>query len=159
MAKKRPGVMLYFDIRPALQRLSDEARGRLLTAIFDYGEFGVVPNFSDDLLAMAWDFIQPRIDADAEKYKTRCNQASSAAKKRWVNADGYERIQTDADYANSNHPQPISKPTSKPISTLSIGAASTGKGGMGEKPELDFENRRQMAMLKLKESVSTLGSS
>ena len=60
---KRPGVMLYFDLRPSLKLLSTEDRGRLFDAILDYAELGVVPEL-DGMLAMAWEFIRPRIDKD-----------------------------------------------------------------------------------------------
>lgn len=62
---KRPGIMLYFEVRPALRRLSDEEKGRLFEAILDYGENGILPIF-DGCLGVAWDFIQPRIDADSQ---------------------------------------------------------------------------------------------
>lgn len=69
----RPGVMLWFENRPALALLSDEARGKLFMAIFDYAEFGVVPDFSDNIpLLMAWEFIRPKIDLDGERYANVC---------------------------------------------------------------------------------------
>ena len=34
---KQPGVMIYFDIRPCLVRLSLEEQGQLFRAILDYG--------------------------------------------------------------------------------------------------------------------------
>lgn len=64
---KQPGVLLYFDIRPCLKRLSKEEKGELFEAILEYGEFGTVPEF-DGCLGIAWDFIQPQIDRDKEKY-------------------------------------------------------------------------------------------
>jgi hypothetical protein len=101
--KKPPGVMLYFDIRPSLRRLSLEEKGQLFEAILTYGELGEIPNF-DGMLGVAWDFIQPKIDADAAHYDKRCRDAKSAARQRWEkrsDADGCERIQTDAKDANS----------------------------------------------------------
>ena len=74
MAKVRPGVILYFDIRPAMSRLTKEQKGDLLDAILDYGQVGVEPGFgSDPFLQMAWDFIRPRIDADGESYDKRAD--------------------------------------------------------------------------------------
>ena len=42
---KRPGIMLYFSVRPALKRLSAEQKGLLYDAILDYGESGLLPEF------------------------------------------------------------------------------------------------------------------
>lgn len=64
----RPGVMLYFDIRKPLQFLENADKGRLLDAILEYGEYGTVPEF-EGMLAVAWGFIQPKIDKDAVEYQ------------------------------------------------------------------------------------------
>ena len=49
--------MLYFDLAPPLKLLSDENRGKLLTAILEYAQYGTVPDFECDSLAIAWSFI------------------------------------------------------------------------------------------------------
>lgn len=103
MSKKRPGVLLYFDVRPSLRRLSLEEKGRLFEAILDYGEQGEPPQF-DGMLGIAWDFIQPRLDIDAERYDQRCRQAQEAAQKRWgkqSDAGECERIKVNTESANS----------------------------------------------------------
>ena len=87
MAKsKRPGVMLYFEIKHVLNRLDLEQCGLLLHAIIEYGETGYVPNplrNSDDLaLLVAWDAIKPKIDADELAYKDKCEKARQAALSR-----------------------------------------------------------------------------
>lgn len=63
----RPGVMIYFDIRKALNFLTDQQKGRLFQAILDYAEQGSVPQF-DGVMAMAWAFVQPQLDRDGERY-------------------------------------------------------------------------------------------
>lgn len=68
---KRPGVMFYFSIRPCLKRLSVEEKGRLFEAVLDYAEFGCEPSV-DGMLGIAWDFVQPLIDQDEEKYQEKC---------------------------------------------------------------------------------------
>lgn len=130
MAKgKRPGVQLYFEIKPTLKRLTNEQKGMLLDAILDYGEFGILPTFDDDLaLAITWDFIRPRIDADGERYRQSCEQKRKAANTRWgksdnapaseciqVDAPASERIQNDAPDANINI-NPTSASISPPTS-------------------------------------------
>lgn len=78
MDKKQPGVMLYFDIRPCLNRMSREEQGELFVAILDYAQYGVVPEL-DGLLGVAWDFIQPRLDRDREKYGQTVSKRKYAA--------------------------------------------------------------------------------
>ena len=63
----RPGIMIYFEVRKPLSWLPDADKGRLFDAILEYGETGAEPGF-DGMLAMAWSFIQPKIDRDQEEY-------------------------------------------------------------------------------------------
>ncbi len=160
MAKKRPGVLLYFDVRPSLRRLSLEEKGRLFEAILDYGELGEPPQF-DGMLGIAWDFIQPRLDVDADRYDQRCRQAQEAAQKRWgkqSNAGECERIKVDAENASSTT-TPHTPSTTTPH-TPSTGTTATGrKGGAGGKAvigsvghtvtEGEFVAMREAAMRKL----------
>lgn len=108
---KRPGVMLYFDVRPSLRRLSDEEKGRLFEAILDYGENGVIPAF-EDRLGVAWDFIQPKIDADSQRYQKITGSRRDAAYARWHP----EKVQK---YANADFAMQTIPPTSTSTSTPS----------------------------------------
>lgn len=78
----RPGVMFYFELRPCLKRLSMAEKGALFEAILDYGQDGVLPEFAGSM-AVAWDFIQPRIDLDGQRYDDLCQRRRAAALKRW----------------------------------------------------------------------------
>jgi len=73
----RPGVMLYFDMRSALDFLTIEEKGQLFQAIFDYAEFGTVPGFVGSL-GIAWSFIRPMIDRDEGKYENKVSKARYA---------------------------------------------------------------------------------
>ncbi len=86
----QPGVMLYFDIRPCLARLTMDQQGQLFNAILDYGEEGIEPNF-DYMLGIAWDFIKPRLERDKERYAEISRKRAEAAQARW-----------DAYYANAS---------------------------------------------------------
>lgn len=79
---KKPGVMLYFEMRPCLRRLTDAEKGRLLEAILDYGEEGKAPELKG-MAALAWDFIRPRLDRDAERYRALCEKNRLLTDKRW----------------------------------------------------------------------------
>lgn len=63
----RPGIMLYFDILEPIRVLPDADKGRLLVAMLEYGQSGIVPEFNG-MLALAWGFVRPSIDRDSETY-------------------------------------------------------------------------------------------
>ena len=97
MAKKRPGVMLYFDWLPALQSLTCEEQGQLLMAVLTYAQTGQIPNFHDRTMIFAWAAIQPHIDADEQRYaevveKLAGKQASKALNLERMIAIELERI-------------------------------------------------------------------
>lgn len=73
----RPGIMLYFDILEPIRVLPDEDKGKLLLAMLEYGKEGIVPDFSG-MLALAWGFVKPKIDKDAETYEISCVQREYA---------------------------------------------------------------------------------
>lgn len=58
-SKKRPGVMLYFDLRPCLKALSLEQKGLLFDSILSYGEIGVVPQFDRFYVDSCMELLQP----------------------------------------------------------------------------------------------------
>ena len=122
--KHRPGIMLYFELRPSLARLSPSEKGRLLDAVLDYGELGVQPGFSGKL-GVAWDFIQPRLDQDRERYDQVREQRCRAAQIRWDRyraeraALGLEGapVPQHAHACRSLHPVPTTTTTSTSTST------------------------------------------
>ena len=145
----RPGVMLYFDMLEPIRVLSDEDKGRLLVAILEYGQDGVVPEFSG-MLALAWGFVRPKIDMDGVSYENTKVQRKYAAfcKKRaalkrskisfeeWLEMDDDEREralmpdiepQRPVDFVGSRYPTTTTTPTTTPISTAAA-AVTTATG-------------------------------
>lgn len=74
----KPGVMFYFEMVPCLKRLNLEEKGKLFEAILDYGQYGVVPEL-DGMCGLAWDFLQPKLDRDSERYERVLEQRAYAA--------------------------------------------------------------------------------
>lgn len=64
-------LCLYFDYKPQLLPLSDAARGKLLMAMIDYAQTGVLPEFSGPA-KYAWPALQSQIDRDKKKYRATC---------------------------------------------------------------------------------------
>lgn len=75
---KRPGVMIYFDMVEPIRELRDSDKGRILMAILEYGMNGTEPQFSG-MANLAWGFIKPRLDRDAQTYDNIKYQRKYAA--------------------------------------------------------------------------------
>ena len=73
----RPGIMLYFDMLEPISHLTNTERGKLLTAIREYGKEGKQPDFHGKL-ALAWGFVQPKIDRDEGSYDFAVQQKKYA---------------------------------------------------------------------------------
>ena len=163
---QRPGVMLFFDVRPALKRLTIEERGQLFEAILDYGELGLLPDFEGGL-GIVWDFIQPRIDQDAERYadkvlKNKYSAYVREAKKADIQPAEFETWRTDPDSFYraissdvKRHPTTTTTPTSTPTTTAtSTMAAAKQRRSNAEAvlnfDETDFERQRRDALNKFR---------
>ena len=85
----RPGFMLYFDVSPALARVTDAEAGKLFKALFDYAQRGEVPSL-DGMAGFAFDFIRPRLDRDADSYAERCAKSKYAVLAREAKKTGEE---------------------------------------------------------------------
>lgn len=171
----RPGVMFYFEVRPCLKRLSLEEKGALFEAILDYGEFGVVPEL-DGVAAIAWDFVQPRIDKDGERYEkvvakkeyaVYCRETKKQGKtpleyEQWeewrsrVTHDG--ELEHLTSYDNGCYPEASSAQSQFiPISQSATPAAAepesetkiTAFRRVNHDPDVDFERKRQEQIEKL----------
>lgn len=140
MAKKQPGCMLYFDLRPSLKRLSLEDKGRLFEAILDFGEYGVIPEL-DGVLAFAWDFIQPRLEKDRDRYTEICEKRRDAVNTRW------ERERTQQDNTNEYKSIQVIPTTTQHNSTST--STSTATGGVYKSREMEFNDRRNSALAAL----------
>ena len=81
--KKKPGVMIYFDLRKMLKLLPDEEKGKLFEAILDYGEVGETGELTDTL-KIIWPLIQQRLDLDSLRYTEMGRKRRYAAYVRWA---------------------------------------------------------------------------
>lgn len=99
------GIMFYFNYREPLNNLSMEERGQLLTALLDYGNNGILPDFNGSL-KMIFDCIKPTVDTDIEKYKNRCQRNKENISKRYErtqsNTTEYDRIQSNVNKIKEN---------------------------------------------------------
>lgn len=146
----RPGIMLYFDILEPIRALPDSDKGRLLVAMLEYGQSGIVPDFHGELgLTLAWGFVKPKIDKDSEEYNKTVLKRQFATfcrdrKKKGEPDITFEEWMMIADnnsnhmipHDNTWHPTTTTTPsTNTSTSTTTAAAASTTEiadGGDGE---------------------------
>jgi len=106
---ERPGVMIYFDVLPVIDSLSNAESAKLFRSILEYGKYGAVPELKGKL-ATIWPLIQQRIDFDATKYDMTVQRRKYAAYKRWEKAEGrvprsFEEWQRTVDLQEEEIPE------------------------------------------------------
>ena len=146
----RPGIMLYFDILEPIRVLPDADKGRLLVAMLEYGQTGIVPDF-DGLLALAWGFVKPKIDRDNEEYNrsvlrrqyaTFCRERKRKGEPditfdEWLKSNGIIDNQWSSMVTNDNqwYPTTTTTPSTTTKTTTATAAAAntiTNEDGDGD---------------------------
>lgn len=100
MAKKeKVALYLLYEFEDIFSELdSDEERGQLIMAIYDYERRGIEPNFKGTL-KFAWrTHIKPKMDKIIENYRRKCEQNRANVNKRWQQED---EITEDTSVLNS----------------------------------------------------------
>ena len=143
----RPGIMLYFDILEPIKVLPDADKGRLLVAMLEYGQSGIVPQFDGELgLTLAWGFVKPKIDKDESEYNlsvlrrqyaTTCRERKRKGEPEitfdeWIKTNSDTDNQKSSMMTNDNqwYPTTSTTPTtptntSTPTSTAAAATTST----------------------------------
>ena len=81
--KQKSSFLIYHEYREPLKLLTDEQRGRLLMALIDYSESGVVPEL-DGISMMAFSFIQSQMDPDLLYFILSRKSDFHLYKARWI---------------------------------------------------------------------------
>ena len=153
----RPGIMLYFDILEPIRVLPDADKGRLLVAMLEYGQSGLVPEFTG-MLALAWGFVKPKIDKDEEEYNlsvlrrqyaTVCRERKRKGESEitfdeWLKTNGNHDNQKPSMMTNDNQWYPTTSTTTTPSTTTktttSTAAAATATTTEAATAAADREN-------------------
>ena len=133
----RPGIMIYFDMLSPIRVLSDADKGRLLVAMLEYGQNGKIPTF-DGMLALAWEFVRPKIDKDEEEYNlsvkrrqyaTVCRERKKTGQPE-ITFDEWIKTMIDCEHqktsmvTDDNQWYPTTTTTSATITTTSTSTAA-----------------------------------
>ena len=105
MSKDQKGFIVYGDIKPTLDELSDDQVAQLFRGMVDYFVSGKKPRFTGEL-KIAFIPIQQQMDRDSEKYEKRCEKNRENIKKRYErirsNTNEYDGIRTNTNATNTN---------------------------------------------------------
>lgn len=95
MAKN--GVIMYYDLLEQLNDFTDEQFGKLTRALLKYDKDGIMPEFNDVQLKLAFQMLKPSIDRNKEDYLSKCEKNRENVLKRWNKEDTneYGRIQSN----------------------------------------------------------------
>lgn len=107
MAKEKVALYLLYEFEEVFMELdSDEERGQLIMAIYNYERRGIEPEFKGTL-KFAWrTHIKPKIDQITANYKRKCDVNKANIRKRWNeeskkvipnDTNVYERIPNDTN--------------------------------------------------------------
>ena len=66
--EKKKSFILYLDYKKHIDLLSDEERGKLFSALFEYVETGIIPELPP-MATMAFSFMQAQLERDWIKYQ------------------------------------------------------------------------------------------
>lgn len=143
----RPGIMIYFDMLGPFRVLPYDDIGRLLVAMLEYGQNGTVPAF-DGILALAWEFVRPKIDKDEDEYNmsvlrrqyaTTCRERKRKGEPditfdEWLKTHGNYDNQRSSMMTNDDqwYPTTTTSTTTKTSTTTATAAAAnptTNDGG------------------------------
>ena len=105
MAKDQKGFIVYGDIKPTLDELTDSQVAQLFRGMVDYFVSGKKPKFTGEL-KFAFIPIQQQMDRDSEKYEKRCEKNRENVMKRYerirTNTNVYDGIRTYTNATNTN---------------------------------------------------------
>lgn len=103
---KRDNFVFHGEWVTAISRLPNDVRLELYDAIVQYGTTGEEPTLKS-MVRVAFDFVQPTLDIDREKYRAMCvrnkvNRTKSCNKLSQVVTSGDELSQVGSNNSNSN---------------------------------------------------------
>ena len=127
MAQQKPGVMLYFEMRNVFEELSNEKRGILLSAILDYSEHGIQPDFRGSL-RIAWASIRHKLDRDDDNYVRKSQVRRYAVYIRESKKDGVLPLPYEqwlASLPETSQPETSNDTNRYPTTTTTATATTT----------------------------------
>lgn len=95
---EQKSIVIYKSWKKPLRRLSLEQKGRIFDALLDFPES---PEFEDQMLVMAWDFMSEALESNAQKWGETREKRAAAGRKGAESTNG-KRQQNTANPANAD---------------------------------------------------------
>lgn len=139
-SKGQPGVLIFWELFDVLEALPGDDAKNMLSAIRGYIQRGAIPDFGDrQALTYLWLVVQPKLDADTERYEKRRERCHDAVMARWEK----ERQKAAAEDSKSIRPytdeseriRKIPTTTTSTTTTTTTTTSTTKKDCMGGKPQ------------------------
>lgn len=129
-SKGQPGVLIFWELFDVLEALPGDDAKNMLSAIRGYIQRGAIPDFGDrQALTYLWLVVQPKLDADTERYE-KTKEARSIAGRKGGLARSSNAKQMQASVANATFAKQI-----KPTTTTTTTPTTTKKDCIGGKPQ------------------------
>ena len=126
---RKKSFILFADYRMHVNRLSDEAAGRLFKGILQYVTEGIEPQFpptADAAVGMAFSFIKLQLSRDLEKYEAVSQRRAEAGRLGGLKTQANKRKQMLANEADNDNDPVTGTETAPPAFT---GIFSDAVGG------------------------------
>lgn len=115
-SKGQPGVLIFWELFDVLEALPGDDAKNMLSAIRGYIQHGAIPDFGDrQALTYLWLVVQPKLDADTERYEKTKEERRIAGRKGGL-ARSSNAKQMQASVANATFAKQI-KPATTPTTT------------------------------------------
>lgn len=139
-SKGQPGVLIFWELFDVLEALPGDDAKNMLSAIRGYIQRGAIPDFGDrQALTYLWLVVQPKLDADTERYEKKREQCHDAVMARWEKerqkaaAEDSKSIRSYTD--ESERIRKIPTTTTSTSATTTTSTSATKKDCMGVKPQ------------------------
>lgn len=131
-SKGQPGVLIFWELFDVLEALPGDDAKNMLSAIRGYIQRGAIPDFGDrQALTYLWLVVQPKLDADTERYEKKREQCHDAVMSRWKK----ERQKAVAEDNKSIQSYTDESERIRKIPTTSTSATTLKKDCMSIKPQ------------------------
>lgn len=83
----KKSFLVHYDYMEQFSALSDEEFGTLIRSAISYERDGVLPEFTEKHLSLAFSVMKGNIDRNMERYQKTCEQNRRNIQKRWGKED------------------------------------------------------------------------
>lgn len=159
---KRDNFVFHGEWVTAISRLPNDVRLELYDAIVQYGTTGEEPTLKS-MVRVAFDFVQPTLDIDREKYRAMCvrnkvNRTKSCNKLSQVGTSGDELSQVGSNNSNSNNSSNNKEENNIKEEPPKRGKKKDGLSSSTHTPLELLEKRKKIFYESLRQYVSKYGS-